>query len=168
MTGLWERRHTGPQPALALAASASPIQPPASRSPLPGWHRVGVEVKRPLSTPTTPTGILQHWDGGPGGPGVWQSVGGGVGRCAPSRGAAFTSSHCRTDLRWLTLGSFLSLPGITKQPSFSVAASPRPEILTLKLSTLIPLSSRVESKATGMHVCALWTLICWCLKVTVS
>lgn len=52
------------------------------------------------------------------------------GRCAPSRGAAFTSSHCRTDLGWLTLGSFLSLPSITKQPSFSSAVSPRPEILT--------------------------------------
>ena len=76
----------------------------------------GVEVKRPLSTPPTPPGILQHWDGGPGGPGMWQSVGGGVGRCAPSRGSSFHKQlppPPRTDLGRLTLDNFLPLGGMS-------------------------------------------------------
>lgn len=72
--------------------SAAPL---SHSSTLESSHRLGagqgVEVKRPLST-TTPTGILQHWDGGPGGRG--EAISGGWEVC--TEGGSFHKRCCLT------------------------------------------------------------------------
>lgn len=96
--------------------------PAVSSLPSRVSHRLGagqaLEVKRPLST-TTPTGILQHWDGGPGGPGS-EAISGGWEVCI--EGGSF-HKHPLTDLGRLTLASFLPRGVcISPQPSFSQAS----------------------------------------------